>query len=36
MLHAFYGAIVTSYSRHDVDNVKERRNAGDFAPEILT
>ena len=23
-------------SRHDVDNVKERRNTGDFASKILT
>ena len=31
-LHAIYGAILTSCARYDVDNVKERRNAGDFAP----
>ena len=35
-LLAFYSAILTSCSRHDVNNVKERRNAVDFAPKNLT
>ena len=35
-LHAFYSAILTSCFRQDVNNVKERRNAGDLVPKILT
>ena len=35
-LHAFHSALLTSCTRHDANNVKERRNAGDLAPEMLT
>ena len=35
-LHAFYSAILMSCFRHEVNNVKERRNTGDLAPKILT
>ena len=35
-LHVFYSAILTACFRHDVNNVKKRRNAGDLAPKLLT
>ena len=35
-LNAFYSAILTSCTRHDFNNVKERRNAGSLAPNIGT
>ena len=31
-LHAFYSDILTSGTGHDVNNAKERRNAGELAP----
>ena len=34
--HAFYSAILTSCTRHDVNNVTENRNAGDLAPKQIT